>query len=201
MGIIQEYFDKASKAGDLNLIRCILENDYTRLSSNNINNFCAHIAKEAVNPELVEMVFKKRQHGLSLTEYKNSYFYACARDIPCLTARFNKLGCESLIDVSFVKKLIPSGRIQDTCNTLMSILKNRKWSNDELSSLLDVAIQSKHQEVAKVLLALIPMIPIEQYLNMIQMIDENTCLEVLRKGYIQGQKNLYSALQSAIVWG
>ena len=197
--ILQNYFDQAAKEKDVDTIQCILKNSQTKLSSGNIYNFCVELPEDAFSTELVETVFQKRQDGITLADYKNSYLFACVRDIPCLVAMFNRLGCESLIDGSFVGKLIPGSRILDTCtsNSLMSILKHKKWSNDELKSFLNVAIQAQEQNVIKFLVTRIPTIPFEQYSKIILMMDEETCVDILKQFGFQDQQNLHDALELA----
>ena len=200
IGMLQDYFDRAAKEGDVDLIQCILKNGQTKLTSGNIYNFCVYLPKEAFSCELVELVFQKRQNDITFADYKDSYRFACGRDIPCLVTKFNTLGCESLIDVYFVEKLICASPLISNAqdNTLLTILKNKEWKDDEKTSILDVAIQARQREVVRVLVTRIPTIPFDQYSKMILMMDEETCVEIFKKQGYRDKKLLCDALQIAV---
>ena len=206
---LQDYFNKAVLYGDLDLTWCILKNDKTYLSSENVYKFCFHARKEVVNSELVETVFQKCKDGPSTTDCKKCYFWACAKDISCLVTYFNKLGCESYIDACFVEKLMSAGRPHLMCGairndehknkTLMSMLKNRTWTDKEITSFLDVAIQRQLPEVIQVLITLTGMITFEQFHQMVFFIDEDTCIEVIQKQGYRDQVSLENALDRGIL--
>ncbi|XP_062620549.1 uncharacterized protein LOC134282119 [Saccostrea cucullata] len=199
---LQGYFDEALSKKDLKRCQCILENVHTQLSLNNLLNFCLDLLKEEYNEELVELVFKKLDHGLSPTDYKNCYRAACWRDIPCLVAEFNKLGCQKLLNASFVCGIILDMKLVNSTVenvSLSNILKGTKWDYGDLKLFLDKAISTKNIKILEILLSLIPIIPFKQFSQLILIMDEETCIELLQREKYEDQNSLEEALFQACI--
>lgn len=196
---LQNYFDEAVRHQDTELLQCILKNNHTKLTSKNIFNCCVHLPKDDFNQELVESIFQKLPHDLTIADSEYSYLVVCSRDIPCLVSKFNTLGCHSLIDASFVCKLITARHLEctDENDMFMDILKDTRWVDDDLQSFLDVAIQSRRPVTIKVLLSLVSTIPFPKFFLLLFEMDEETCVEVFQREKYRDRKNLLAALQRA----
>ena len=187
--ILRNYFYKAVGNRDWDLLQCILGNNNTKLSPSDLVYVCRDFQKSKINPELVEAIFQKlKKEGISLVDYKDAYFYACARDIPCLIAKFNNIGCSSLNDISFVKRLINDRDFGckhlpwQMNETLKSALIYREWTEEEKISLLDAAAESNRKEVVNYLMTCIPesTIPFKVVPYLIASIDDETCIRMLK---------------------
>lgn len=194
--ILQKYFDDAAEKNDFDLFQSILENKDMKLNPNNVFKVCVHVAGNRLTHELIDTIFQNIDKGFSYRHFKNAYLVACSKGPPYLVSKFDELGCKNLIDASFVESLIPGSLFCATekNEVIDSILNETGWSDQDLLSFLQTAIQSRKPAIIKDLLNLISKIPFQIFSLLIFVSDEQTCIEVLHRENYRGQADLQVAL-------
>ena len=198
---LQTYFDDACKGQDFDLLQTILENEHSALNSANIFKFFAHIPRDRFTQEIIDTVFQKLDKQVPYDDLKQSYIVACSNRYRYAVTKFNEKGCQKLINVALVETLIsqisPCGEEEN--DLLNDILEDTKWTVEDKLAFLNTAIQSRNSNIIKRLISLLSRIPFEYFLQMIFLMDEQCCLEVLLKERYSDQKGMQGALYKACV--
>lgn len=193
---LQKYFDDAAEKSDHDLFQSILESKHMKLNPTNVFKVCVHVAGDRLTRELIETIFQNIDKEFSYSHFKNAYLVACLKGPPYLVSKFDELGCKNLIDASFVENLITGSPICATEKNKVvdSILNETGWSNQDLLSFLQTAIQARKPAIIKDLLKLISKIPFQIFSQLIFVSDEQTCIEVLHRENYREQADLQVAL-------
>ncbi|XP_022322749.2 uncharacterized protein LOC111124178 [Crassostrea virginica] len=201
METLQTYFNDACKEQDFDLLQTILENEHSALNSTNIFKFCAQFPKARLTQEMIDTVFQKLDKELSYADLKDAYIVVCSNGYRYAVTKFNEKGCQKLINVALVETLIsqisPCGEEEN--DLLNDILEDTKWTVEDKLAFLNTAIQSRNSNIIKRLISLLSRIPFEYFLQMIFLMDEQCCLEVLLKERYSDQKGMQGALYKACV--
>ena len=201
METLQTYFNDTCKEQDFDLLQTILENEHSALNSTNIFKFCAQFPKARLTQEIIDTVFQKLDKELSYADLKDAYIVVCSRGYRYAVTKFNEKGCQKLINVALVETLIsqisPCGEEEN--DLLNEILEDTKWTVEDKLAFLNTAITSRKRNIIKRLISLLSRIPFEYFLQMIFLMDEQCCLEVLLKERYPDQKGMQEALSKACV--